>query len=534
MTWRGVALALACGVLAVALGGCFLFNDNLPEPVSGAAALAALDGAQTHFDDAKAEGKDDAQALATVVAWLLSCPEVSSAAVSSDPTIVEFAFRDGTPGLFFGGEAWTESASEGTASVTRQMVLSMASRQPGRKTGLVLSPFPRFFDRTPDRVKTMLQDFGWPVTYLKGEEVTLEALRSIHEYGVVMICTHGGAASGQVVLLSGEKATAASWETYVAWRTAGKIGYAGHSGQFWPWDDREWWYVTPAFFEDVPASEGSLFYAHACHSLDGETMANALIESGVAVYAGWTGTVFAGLDSSVPRRFFEALCGGETVAEADAVDGSGAATYRGDGSFVLEANGYTLIDKILFCIEQGGFDYCSRIDWGYSSQWLQNGATNDILLADARREGTLEPIGSVDFDRIEIRLRTWACYPDAWAKLTTDNVRLIINSTAQVVPLDDMEGEVLARWAKTEHSTGGMVRGGNTLAVVSPDDHSQALQVYVPTGIDASCAGVWAVRAFDMPLTVNTSDVTLRLFPLAEGQGYYHEGFIEIFLYRES
>lgn len=193
----------------------------------------------------------------------------------------------------------------------------------------------------------------------------------------------------------------------------------------------------------------------------------------------------------------------------------------------------TLVGESLFCVEQGGFDYCSRIDWGYSKQWLQNGATNEILLADARRmTGTLEPIGSADFDRIEVRLRTWACYPDAWAKLTTDNIVLIVRSTGQLITLDDMEGAVLERWEKREHPASGRSRGGNMLAVVSPADRSQALQVYVPTGIDAHCAGVWAVRAFDLPSTLDTSDVILKLFPFGEGQGYYHEGFIEIFLYK--
>lgn len=194
--------------------------------------------------------------------------------------------------------------------------------------------------------------------------------------------------------------------------------------------------------------------------------------------------------------------------------------------------GHSLIDRSLFCVEQGGFDYCSRFDWGYSSQWLQNGSTNEILLADARRAGTLEPIGSVDFDRIEIRLRSWACYADAWAKLTADNMELVVNSAAQVIARDDMEREVLERWTKWEHSAGGTARGGTASVVVSPADHSQALQVYVPTGIDASCAGVWAVRTFDMPSTVNTSDVTLRVFLLGEGQSYYHEGFMEILLYK--
>jgi N-acetyl-anhydromuramyl-L-alanine amidase AmpD len=192
------------------------------------------------------------------------------------------------------------------------------------------------------------------------------------------------------------------------------------------------------------------------------------------------------------------------------------------------------VATICYCIEQGGFDYCGTLAYGYSHQWLQNGAANTILLANARRAKTLEPVGPLDFDRIEIHVRTWACYEDAWAKLTTDNVSLVVDKTAQVIALDDMEGQVFERWIKLGHITGGEIRGGSALAVVSPDDRSQALQVYVPSGIDSSCAGVWAIRAFDMPHTVNTSDVTLRLFVLAEGQGQYHEGFIQIFLYKGS
>lgn len=193
---------------------------------------------------------------------------------------------------------------------------------------------------------------------------------------------------------------------------------------------------------------------------------------------------------------------------------------------------YALVGSIRFCIEQGSFDYCSRFQWGYSGQWLLNGAPSEILLADARKAGTSEQLGATDFDRIEIRLRTWACYGSASAALTVDNIEITINSTSRVLTLDNMEWDVVERWTKWMHSLGSTVRGGSMRAVVSSTNGTQALQISVPTGIDASCAGVWAVRVFDLPLAVSTADVTLRLLPYAEGQGDYHEGFVEIFLYK--
>ena len=341
--WLFVALAL----VAVALGGCMHFDGDIPEPVSGEVALATLDGAQSQVDEATAKGEEDVEAFAAVVAWLSSRPEVRSAAVSSDPTIVEFVFQDGTPGLFLGGEAWSESATENTAIALGQMPFLATSSQPGRKTALILDPFPIFFDRSPSRVKAMLEGIEYPVTYLRGEEATLAALRGIHEHGVIMISTHGGLHSGQVVLLTGERATADNWQAYTTWRTTGRIGLAGHSGAFWPWESNsKWWFVKPSFFEDVPPSESSLFYAYACHSMEGTTMADALLDTGVAVYAGWTRAAYPAFESNVPQQFFQALCNCMTVAEADVADGSGAATYIGDGELVLIAPSSSLQDDL--------------------------------------------------------------------------------------------------------------------------------------------------------------------------------------------
>ncbi|MCX6092596.1 MAG: hypothetical protein NTX23_07000, partial [Candidatus Bipolaricaulota bacterium] len=165
----------------------------------------------------------------------------------------------------------------------------------------------------------------------------------------------------------------------------------------------------------------------------------------------------------------------------------------------------------------------------HSGQWLQNRATNEIHLADAKKAGSLESIGAVDFNRIEIRLRVWSCYSDASARLTADNIEVLLGSTGQVIASDDMEGSVLQRWEQWEWS-----RGGDLMAVISPDDQSHALQMYVPNGVNASCAGVWAVRTFNLPFTVNTSNVDLRLFIGAEGSGNYHEGFFEVRLYKAS
>jgi hypothetical protein len=294
-----------------------------------------MGGAQTAFDQAKAAGKSDSQALETVVAWLLDLPDVASAKLSSDPTIVEFAFRDGTPGLFLGAPAWSESVAEGKEPALRGLAFPMGATQPGRKAALILDPFPRFYDRSPSRVKSMLESIGYTSQYLREEMVTLTALRSISNYGVIMISTHGGLVSGEVALLSGETATAENWKTYETWRMAGKVGIAGHGGGFWPWDKREWWFVTPSFFEDLPRADESLFYAYACHSLEGSTMADALQRTGVAAYVGWNRIAFAGFESGVPRRFFASLCEYQTVAEADLADGSSAATYVGNGDLVL-------------------------------------------------------------------------------------------------------------------------------------------------------------------------------------------------------
>jgi len=193
---------------------------------------------------------------------------------------------------------------------------------------------------------------------------------------------------------------------------------------------------------------------------------------------------------------------------------------------------YRLVATLRFCVGQGSFDYCGRFDWGYSSQWLSNGKASQIRLAEAREAGTANQIGAVYFDRVEIHLRTWACYTDAWAKLTVDNIQLVSKAAGQTITLDDMEGQVTQRWAKQEHVYGGSVRGGSLSAPLSANG-SQALQVTLPSGVDAYCAGARAVRVFDLPSTLSTADVALSLLSVVDGQGAYHEGFVEVFLYRK-
>ena len=362
--WKRAAFVLVLAGLVV-WTGCGGGGGTPPDQVvTGDEAVDVLDDGQDVFDAAKDEGMNDADATDHLANWLRSRPEIHTAAVTDDPSIVEFEYVDGTPGLFFTGEAWCESDVEG-GSIAGDEVELFAQQtthpQPAKQTAIVLDAFPHFFNRTPTRVKTMLSGIGYDVTYLSEQEVALSRLRQLSQYGVVFINTHGGASNGQVVLLTGERMTDENWETYSTWRTSGKIGAAGHSGQFF-WDKTQWYFVSPKFFEDVNACPRSVFYAHACHSLDNNSMSNALRQRGLGAYCGWMDTVWTVMDSGVPRRFFQEMCACKTVHDADIQDGTPRATYRGDGDIVLA------LEPLKIAASEPGYDDVASVagELGYA------------------------------------------------------------------------------------------------------------------------------------------------------------------------
>ena len=330
---------------AIALLRCVVGLDEWPIG-GGERILAVLDGGREVFDAAKATGSSDEDAVAALVEWLRAQPEVASAAVSPDPTIVEFEYVDGTCGVFFTSKAWPESQIEDTSTQMRDTAVCprvAAAPQPALKTAVVLDAFPLYFDRTPGRVREKLSSIGYAVTTLTDEEVTLDAFRQLGQYGVIVFVGHGvtPGEDGLVSLETGEVVTDENLSRYKNLLKTGKIGVAGYSSQL-KLDTRHRYSVRPAFFEDKTENRlcaNSLFYAHACHSQDNDTMSNALLGLGLGAYCGRPGGMQPYKDRHVVERFFDEMLGGATVQQAALGDGDERTDYRGNGDIVLTAAG---------------------------------------------------------------------------------------------------------------------------------------------------------------------------------------------------
>jgi TolB protein len=339
-TGRSLLKLVIIVIIGIVFSGC-LHNalPPVPEPITGETALAILDSATLFYDSARSRGNDAYTAIELLVQWLGSQSEIKSARVGSNPLFAEFEFRDGTLGLFFGGETWSESGTQFTiqAILDENFVFPMYN-VPGLQKALIFDPFPEIFDRTPTVVGNELMEIGYSITHLKRDQANLESIRNIGKYGVILVITHGGLRDGKVVFLTGEKLTSDNWQAYEKLRREQKVGVAGHSTQLLSATrGTKWWFVLPAYFEseDVQPCQNALFYAHACDSLSNDTMAEALFKKGVAAYCGWIGPRNIILDMKVPQRFFKALRDGKSINEADANDGSIYATYVGDGTLTL-------------------------------------------------------------------------------------------------------------------------------------------------------------------------------------------------------
>ncbi len=324
---------------AIMLLRCVVGLDDWPIG-GGGQALSVLEGGREVFDAAKGTGSSDEQAVAALVDWLGAQPEVAWAAVTADPTIVEFEYVDGTPGMFFTSPAWSESQFEDTSAQWRDTPACprvATAPQPALKTAVILNAFPVYFDRTPSRVGEMLSGIGYAVTTLSDEEVTLDAFRQLGQYGVIFFAGHGGFnANGLVGLLTGEVVTSENYSRYEDLRKTGKVGVGSYSSQF-GLDKRPRYIVRPSFFVGVPLCVNSVFYAHACHSLDNGSMSDALLGQGLGAYCGRPGNMQPYLDGGVATRFFDEMCVGATVQQAAQWDTDHRADYRGNGGIVITA-----------------------------------------------------------------------------------------------------------------------------------------------------------------------------------------------------
>jgi len=320
------ALSTLFLLIVVSLTGCTLLETWLapgsPEqvPITEEEAdllLGLQDSAATMCRDLSAQ--EDPEFANKTANWLRQESEVSSVQVSEDNTVwiqyscglVGAVFPPGTRSRLDIDSALPQerefSADERTLSDDKPQVLPLAT-VPTSKSALFL-----IFNTVRKPSQELRQTFevaGYTTETCIGSAFTLQKLRSLGEYGVIYFNTHGGA--GDLAQLTGGRLSKTFWIATGEKTTSGKlseiwsaftpgvgiVNIPGEQGTYIMFNQR--------FVDDI-ALDNALVINHACSSLKYNSMANAFLNSGAAVYIGWTNTTFSGLAACVTLGLLHSL-----------------------------------------------------------------------------------------------------------------------------------------------------------------------------------------------------------------------------------
>jgi len=320
-----VSLGAFVVAIVISLTGCALLETWLapgsPEqvPITEEEAdllLSLQDSAAVMCEDLWAQ--EDPEFANKAADWLRQESDVSSVHVSEDNT-VWIQYSCGLVGAVFSPSTRSrldidsalpqerEFSAKSTLSNDKPQVLPLAT-VPTSKRALFL-----IFNTVRKPSEELRQTFevaGYTTETCIGSAFTLQKLRSLGEYGVIYFNTHGGA--GDLAQLTGGRLSKTFWIATGEKTTGGKlseiwsaftpgvgiVNIPGEQGTYIMFNQR--------FVDDI-ALDNALVINHACSSLKYDSMANAFLNSGAAVYIGWTNTTFSELAAPVTLGLLHSL-----------------------------------------------------------------------------------------------------------------------------------------------------------------------------------------------------------------------------------
>jgi hypothetical protein len=155
-----------------------------------------------------------------------------------------------------------------------------------------------------DNVKNIIEDSECPnfnINYVKNSTADLNVLKTLSDYGLIVIHTHGGLdADNNVVFLTGDEVDYLNMDELLEW-LLGRIYSV-------PFHGKSMWIVKPSF---ITAHNGnypnSIVYNGSCESAHNNTMANAFINNGANTYFGFSQTVRSWIDRDMANQLFPSL-----------------------------------------------------------------------------------------------------------------------------------------------------------------------------------------------------------------------------------
>lgn len=315
-----IVLGILLGATLLAAGGCALLESwfNPPpenhRPIDAEEAAAILGAQETATQMCGSSSAEQA------AAWLRQQGVVSDVGVADDGA-VWIQYSCGLTGLVLPRDTLEGSGlnaavlheipgdSHDHSSPTGGPKAARGTVSPTSKKAIILA-FEPALSPGPGVALALRQAGFEPEAYV-GSYFTLDRLRSLGEYGVVYISTHGRAGTfarwtDTTWFLTGETVPEellnSVWSLW--WRTAaigiGISSIEGSPGSVFMINDR-------FLAREGVTMRNSLVLCSVCQSFMYNGMARAFVDAGAAVYAGWSNTSFANFSWEITERLLESL-----------------------------------------------------------------------------------------------------------------------------------------------------------------------------------------------------------------------------------
>lgn len=157
-----------------------------------------------------------------------------------------------------------------------------------------------YVDDTAEGIADKVNNYSYDLN-ANNDRFTVSSLKSIDDYKVIIIRSHGGNWDGTYVLQTGETVTESRTDTYTE--------DGDYDTRIFPSDSGEY-VVSEDFFDKYYNSgdfDNTLLYLGTCHSADSSNMANTMLRKGCATVLGFENSVYHNYGNAMCESIFEKM-----------------------------------------------------------------------------------------------------------------------------------------------------------------------------------------------------------------------------------
>lgn len=325
MKFHGKSIIMILGLLIILLlSGCCLSPQNgiideeedvyIPDEQTYNTMDQSGQSAMEYYEqNVSVVGEEEAKEA--TIDWLKQQNEVVDAGVSEDQDGIWIEFEGGLDGyMLFDAKYWVGEQSSSSAKffklpLSQPKKLTMVEN----KSVLLLAPYLWQFVYDLKYFQNLFNSIGYSTEYFYNENetdqnITVETFKTLDQYGVIIISTHGGAGPWNWAF-----PTAISSGEHTSWSKSAGI-YRGDilSDRITPfiWIENvkgSYYGIRPKFFEYyLSQSSPGLIYMGACESLRFSDMADAFNEKDYT-YFGWDKSVYSDWTASTSTALFSVM-----------------------------------------------------------------------------------------------------------------------------------------------------------------------------------------------------------------------------------